>query len=667
MSLNGSHDAVQSSSNVVSSADDITNSFEDVSIQSGHSRNGSSSSSTHLPSSDSDAAVHVLPMPPDAAAEARSLAATSHQPNTSSSRPSASVAPAAMAAAATADSSTRSLSRSSAWLSFRASVPRQKLAVGKHEWTYFALRDASSPSSAPLLFLPGSGGCAELFFNQILSLGNRGYNVVAVTPPAFDTPEQWCSGLNAFIEAMGLVPNRQQDAVNHQHSSSAQDGETEDEQQQHPPGVHVFANALSGYLCLFYLSYVQPSRNFISSLILCNSFLDLSSFHHTYGGQHDGVKILPGPPTDESRNGGGGSTPNWLVSLLRRAPGFIVRKMFLDTLPWKSFYPEAVDFVVEQLDNLPSSTLASRLAMHLLTNRPVTSPSMWRHRWNGPFSQHRITILDSTDESVIPDEAREKLYTHLPQARYALLKDGGDFPFLAEPDIVNLHIMMHMKALGVFPGNSIERDHEEEELPPAVHITSLPGSDSSSTVSSSPAHGSSSSSSSSSSTIPSSTSYLLRPSAPHPSLGSTAVGYGHPEEESTVQSIFLTKPHSTSTSTTSTRQPTSNAQDIPKSSTNNAETTRSSPSSTLPLSPSAIESHESSQRASLLLQYQQEAAAEAEARRQREKEEEDEAERRERRHQEMIDQLVDEEAEHAGKELTGSRAELKPQSTEDLF
>jgi hypothetical protein len=52
---------------------------------------------------------------------------------------------------------------------------------------------------------------------------------------------------------------------------------------------------------------------------------------------------------------------------------------------------------------------------------------------------------------VLPGGMRARLLERFPDAREALLKEGGDFPYLAAPDEVNLMIQVHLRSNGLFP------------------------------------------------------------------------------------------------------------------------------------------------------------------------------------------------------------------------
>lgn len=85
------------------------------------------------------------------------------------------------------------LNQSPSFVAFRASVPKLRVMVGSRQWTYFDL-GPRDPSVAPLVCIPGTSGNAEMFFYQMMELGNKGYRVISVSPPAYFTHDDWCNG-----------------------------------------------------------------------------------------------------------------------------------------------------------------------------------------------------------------------------------------------------------------------------------------------------------------------------------------------------------------------------------------------------------------------------------------------------------------------------------------
>lgn len=418
------------------------------------------------------------------------------------------------------------ISKSPAFIAFRASVQKQRCIVGTKTWTYF---DLGPKDVTPLICIPGTSGTAESFFYSMMSLGNNGYRVISVSPPVYYTHDDWCSGFNGFLYALGLTgqanPNSPTSTLTHTPPAAAAPSSpsTTNSSDTSPPSsaigkVHVFANSLAGYLMLYYLSHIIPSRNYVASLILCNSFIDSSYYRRTNGTS---------------------SSSQWCQALLKRAPTFIVRKYVLDSMPEKTLFPEAIDFMLEQMEeNLTTDVLASRLILNICKNRGVSDPRNWKQGTN-TFPQERITILDTTDESVLPDEMRQQLYDALPNARYAFLKNGGDMPFISVPDEVNMHLQVHLRHHGIIVGTHAAALKQSNAATPAVDppsSSSLPSSSSASSLNDLATIG---------------VNHFLQPAISHTLLGKTkhlATGYEFGEEDDEQNdSIFLTKHHQSDT------------------------------------------------------------------------------------------------------------------------
>jgi len=217
------------------------------------------------------------------------------------------------------------------------------------------------------------------------------------------------------------------------------------------PKAHLFGASLGGYLCLHYAS-VYPER--VLSLILCNSFVDTIPFK-----QNDNC-----------------------IKMFQYAPEFYLKKYILDSFPQASECPEAVDFAVDQVESLTRDELGSRLTLNCI-QCPVGEVKI---------DQDLVTLLETTDEVVLPNSMRERLYAKFPKARQALIKNGGDFPFLSNPSELALHLQVHLRHCGLFPtlkdetkeGKGEADGEETKDSLKQTHFLSL-SSDSSSSSSSS--------------------------------------------------------------------------------------------------------------------------------------------------------------------------------------
>lgn len=175
--------------------------------------------------------------------------------------------------------------------------------------------------------------------------------------------------------------------------------------------VHIYGTSLGGFLAQIFAQH-RPRR--VKSLVLSNSFLDTHKF----------AAAMPWSPV-----------VNW-------APSFMLKRYILTGIrdgPHEPFIADSVDFVVGQVETLSRDDLSSRL----LLNVNVASV--------GPISlpDSLITVMDTNDYCAVPQELKEQLNERYPGARKAVLKTGGDFPFLSRPDEVNLYLQLHLRRVGV--------------------------------------------------------------------------------------------------------------------------------------------------------------------------------------------------------------------------
>lgn len=60
-----------------------------------------------------------------------------------------------------------------------------------------------------------------------------------------------------------------------------------------------------------------------------------------------------------------------------------------------------------------------------------------------------VTIVDVFDESALSQTVKEEVYKCYPDARLAHLKTGGNFPFLARADELNIYIQVSQEFLSL--------------------------------------------------------------------------------------------------------------------------------------------------------------------------------------------------------------------------
>ncbi|KAL6573152.1 hypothetical protein OROMI_012768 [Orobanche minor] len=175
--------------------------------------------------------------------------------------------------------------------------------------------------------------------------------------------------------------------------------------------IHLYGTSLGGFLALLFAQH-RPGR--VKSLVLSNAFLDTKYFS----------AAMPWAP------------------VVRWTPSFLLKRYVLTGIPngpHEPFVADSVDFVVAQVETLSRDDLASRLT--LTSDAASVGPLL--------LSDSSITLMDTNDKCVIPRELKDEVSERFPEARRALIKSGGDFPFLSRPDEVNLHLYLHLRRVGV--------------------------------------------------------------------------------------------------------------------------------------------------------------------------------------------------------------------------
>ncbi|KAG2538604.1 hypothetical protein PVAP13_9NG387200 [Panicum virgatum] len=175
--------------------------------------------------------------------------------------------------------------------------------------------------------------------------------------------------------------------------------------------VHIYGTSLGGFLAQIFAQH-RPRR--VKSLILSNTFLETHKF----------AAAMPWSPV-----------VNW-------TPSFLLKRYLLTGIrdgPHEPFIADSVDFVVCQVETLSRDDLSSRLMLN------VNVASVGSLMLPDSF----ITIMDTNDYSAVPQQLKDQLNERYPGARRAVLKTGGDFPFLSRPDEVNLYLQLHLRRVGV--------------------------------------------------------------------------------------------------------------------------------------------------------------------------------------------------------------------------
>uniref|UniRef100_A0A8D0WAZ9 Maspardin n=1 Tax=Sus scrofa TaxID=9823 RepID=A0A8D0WAZ9_PIG len=252
----------------------------------------------------------------------------------------------------------------------------RKIIVDDDDSKIWSLYDAGPRNiRCPLIFLPPVSGTADVFFRQILALTGWGYRVIALQYPVYWDHLEFCDGFRKLLDHLQLDK------------------------------VHLFGASLGGFLAQKFAEYTHKSPR-VQSLILCNAFSDTSIFNQT-----------------------------WTANSFWLMPSFMLKKIVLGNFssgPVDPMMADAIDFMVDRLESLGQSELASRLTLNCQ---------------NSYVEPHKIrdipvTIMDVFDQSALSTEAKEEMYKLYPNARRAHLKTGGNFPYLCRSAEVNLYVQV---------------------------------------------------------------------------------------------------------------------------------------------------------------------------------------------------------------------------------
>ncbi|EFA06956.1 maspardin [Tribolium castaneum] len=271
------------------------------------------------------------------------------------------------------------LSQSQEYLSFRSSVPLKRVVVDTDNTKGWRIYDCGPKKvKCPLICLPPVSGTADIFFKQALALSAKGIRVISAEAPVYWNVKEWCEGFRKLLDYLEVVK------------------------------VHIFGASLGGYLAQKFAEYTVKCPR-VASLILCNTFTDTAIFNN-----HESAAIF------------------WML------PGLVLKRMIMSNFGSAKVDPEmveAIDFMVERLESLPQTELASRLTLNCL---------------KGYVEAHKladlpITVIDVFDEYALSNAVREELYKCYPNAKLAHLKTGGNFPYLSRCSEVNLHLQIHLR------------------------------------------------------------------------------------------------------------------------------------------------------------------------------------------------------------------------------
>ncbi|KAJ8903906.1 hypothetical protein NDN08_000437 [Rhodosorus marinus] len=199
------------------------------------------------------------------------------------------------------------LAKGSEYANFRAWVPRKRIPIGSNKaqtWIYFDWGPTDYPE--PLVFIHSTAGSADVFYNQMLDLGKRGYRVVSVEIASYYHVEEFIDAFQLFLDMLNLRV------------------------------IHMYGAGLGGYLALVYSAH-RPEA--VKSLVLTHSYANTSKVF---------TPLRQGPNT------------------LRWMPDFVIRKATQSLLPTgraELHVAMAVEFILARIEETEHTKLAGRLAL----------------------------------------------------------------------------------------------------------------------------------------------------------------------------------------------------------------------------------------------------------------------------------------------------------------
>eukprot|EP00186_Timspurckia_oligopyrenoides_P000206 CAMPEP_0182447026 /NCGR_PEP_ID=MMETSP1172-20130603/10410_1 /TAXON_ID=708627 /ORGANISM="Timspurckia oligopyrenoides, Strain CCMP3278" /LENGTH=661 /DNA_ID=CAMNT_0024643277 /DNA_START=18 /DNA_END=2000 /DNA_ORIENTATION=- len=281
------------------------------------------------------------------------------------------------------------------YANFRAWVPKNILPVGGasvKNWLFYDWGPRDYPQ--PLICIHGVPGGADIFFHQMIQLAPRGYRLLLIQIPAYSSVAEFCDALQLFLDML-LIHK-----------------------------VHFYGVGLGGFLALNFASR-NPDR--VVSIALTHSFCSTLKVI-------DSLRIPP--------------------PALWWFPTFVLHKIILGMLPRgqvELHLAMAVEFLIARTLETDRDSLISRLTM-ALTPSTVSSGRL-------RMKSDSITLIDSVhsleNKNSLSAQLSAQLLDQFPLAKHALMKEGGDFPYLTNPDEVSMHLVVHLRRVAPDPTKTL--------------------------------------------------------------------------------------------------------------------------------------------------------------------------------------------------------------------
>eukprot|EP00055_Hartaetosiga_balthica_P008940 m.34527 g.34527 ORF g.34527 m.34527 type:complete len:311 (+) comp6537_c0_seq1:66-998(+) len=284
--------------------------------------------------------------------------------------------------------------------SFRATVPKRKVIVqhlGK-DYTWSMYDHGPRTDKEPILFFPPVSSRSDVFFRQLLDLGSVGFRCIAVDYPIVWTVDEFCAVMSLLLDHLDIT------------------------------SVHIMGGSLGAYLAQKFAEFTYKTP-IVKSIMLVNGFTDTAVF-----------KNAPSP------------------LVIPFIPGFMLKRLLIQNMPSSKLHPDvadSIDFVIEDLQSLTQTELASRLTLNV------------KHSYVEPqnlFKQDiQVMIIEVNDKSALSTAVKNEMRKYYTDAKLCLLKYGGNFPYLANSLEVNMFIKIHMRRFKPKEKESNDSEEKSEE------------------------------------------------------------------------------------------------------------------------------------------------------------------------------------------------------------
>jgi maspardin len=250
-------------------------------------------------------------------------------------------------------------------------------------WRYYQYGDKNLD---PLILLHDFCGTSESFFQQILNLSARGFHIIAIDLAPCFSHDEFVIAFRQLVDFHLILNDRP---------------------------FHLMGAGLGGFLAQ---CYAEKHPESIASLILCNSFVSNEEF----------------------------SAAAILSDFYQLLPNFVLRTKMEGLFSrlateGEKYIMLSNEYMVDSMYRLTWQENASRLKLLCLEKK------INRKNFESDVPDENITIIETMDNKIYPNSMREKLYSTYPNAKRALLRDGGTFPYLSRPEDFNIYLTVHLR------------------------------------------------------------------------------------------------------------------------------------------------------------------------------------------------------------------------------